>query len=94
MSKKFYVVCYDIKDNSRRTKVFKVMRNYGTRVQYSIFECILKEDTLDKMLRKVSSIIKEDEDSVRIYYLPESAKRFIKILGVGEVARDQKYFIV
>ncbi len=94
MDKKFYVVCYDIKDNSRRTKVFKIMRNFGTRVQFSVFECILEEKVLKKMLKKVLSIIKEDEDSIRIYYIPESVKQFIKILGVGEVSRDQKYFIV
>ncbi len=94
MAKKFYVVCYDIKDNSRRTKVFKIMRNYGTRVQYSVFECILEKEVLQRMLEKVSETIKKDEDSVRIYYIPYDSKKFIKIVGVGEVSRDQKYFIV
>ena len=94
MRKRFYVVCYDIKDDSRRMKVFKTMRNYGTRVQYSIFECILENDILDKMIDRISDIIKPDEDSIRVYYLPDEAKRFIKIIGVGEVVHEQKYFIV
>ncbi len=93
-NRKFYLVCYDIKDNKRRTNVFKKMRNYGTRVQFSVFECIIDEKMLEKMIKEMLEIINEDEDSIRIYNIPESYKKFIKILGVGEVVRDEKYFIV
>ena len=94
MSNKFYIVAYDIKDNQRRTKVFKIMRNFGTRVQFSVFECIISDEILKKMIEKIKAEIDQSEDSVRIYLIPKSAKKSIKIIGVGEVVRDQKYFIV
>lgn len=92
--KKFYLVTYDIKDDKRRIKVFKVMRNFGTRVQFSVFECILSEKILNKMIDKVKKVIDSSEDSIRIYYIPDSVKEKINIIGVGEVVRDQKYFVV
>ncbi len=94
MKKKFYVISYDIKDDKRRTRVFKIMRNFGTRVQFSVFECILSDEKMQELHDKIEKTIKTDEDSVRIYYIPESLKPKIKIIGVGEVVRDQNYFVV
>ncbi len=34
-----YLVCYDICDDKRLRKVFKVMRGFGDHLQYSVFEC-------------------------------------------------------
>ena len=34
----FVVVAYDIPDDRRRTRVAKVLEDYGDRVQYSVFE--------------------------------------------------------
>ena len=39
-----YLVCYDICDDKRLKKVFKVMRNYGDHLQYSVFECPVDRD--------------------------------------------------
>ena len=35
----FYVVSYDIVDDARRTRVHATLKDYGTPVQYSVFEC-------------------------------------------------------
>ena len=37
----FYLVTYDITDDQRRTKVAKILEDFGDRVQYSVFEMIL-----------------------------------------------------
>jgi CRISPR-associated protein Cas2 len=34
-----YLVCYDITDDRRLRKVFKLMRGFGDHLPYSIFEC-------------------------------------------------------
>ena len=94
MSKKFYVISYDIKDDKRRMRVFKLMRNFGTRVQFSVFECILSDEKTNELVKKIGEIIKTDEDSIRMYYIPDSLKSKIRIIGVGEVVRDQKFFVV
>ena len=36
-----YLVCYDIADDKRLRRVFKLCKNYGDHLQFSIFECDL-----------------------------------------------------
>lgn len=44
----FYLVSYDIPETRRRTKLAKILEDFGDRVQYSVFECILDEKLLGK----------------------------------------------
>lgn len=37
--KTLYVIVYDISNNKRRTKLHTALKNYGSPVQYSVFEC-------------------------------------------------------
>ena len=38
-----YVVSYDISSDRLRNKVARTLEGYGTRIQYSVFECKLSE---------------------------------------------------
>lgn len=37
------VVCYDISENKRRTRIHKILKSYGEWMQFSVFECDLTE---------------------------------------------------
>ena len=37
----FIVVSYDISHTKRRNRLHRALKNFGTRVQYSVFECVL-----------------------------------------------------
>jgi CRISPR-associated protein Cas2 len=89
----FYVVSYDIPDDRKRDRVSKTLLDFGTRVQYSVFECILDNKLLEKMTAKLSRII-SDEDSVRIYALCAKCEGVAKVLGKGEVTKDGNVFIL
>jgi CRISPR-associated protein Cas2 len=89
----FHVVSYDISDDKRRTAVAKTLLDYGSRVQYSTFECILDDELPEEMIKRLSRII-SDEDSVRIYVMCAKCERVITILGHGEVSEDEKVFII
>jgi len=43
--------------------------NYGTPVQYSVFECLVAEKELARLKKQVRRIIKPRLDHVRYYYL-------------------------
>jgi len=74
----FYIVSYDIPDDRKRTRVSKTMFDFGTRVQDSVFECIIKDDEhLEKMIEKLSKMVSE-EDSVRIYPLCAKCEKICK----------------
>ena len=41
-----YLVCYDITEDKRRDRVFKVCKNHGEHLQFSVFECDLNATEL------------------------------------------------
>ena len=43
-----FVVAYDISDNKTRKKVETCLRNYGIRVNFSVFECTVKQKNIKK----------------------------------------------
>ena len=87
-------VSYDIPDDKRRTKLAKTIKDFGDRVQYSVFECILEKDLLDKMANRIDKIIVEKEDSVRIYPLCGNCEREIRVIGKGEVTKNEDVYII
>jgi len=89
----FYIVSYDIPDDRKRAKVSKTLLNFGTRVQYSVFECILTDKLLEKMIVKLDKMV-TDEDSVRIYALCAKCEGVARVMGSGEVTKDENVFIL
>ncbi|HQU32622.1 MAG: CRISPR-associated endonuclease Cas2 [Planctomycetia bacterium] len=90
----FYIVSYDIPDTTRRTKLAKALEDFGDRVQYSVFECILDDDLLAKMMSRINKIIAEEFDRVRIYALCAKCEGVIKVLGQGKVTKNEDIYIV
>jgi CRISPR-associated protein Cas2 len=89
----FLVVSYDITSNHRRTKVMKTLEGYGTRVQYSVFECRLKPREIDEMRRKLKKLISDKEDSIRLYFISADDVRRIERLGDARSV-DERIFIL
>jgi CRISPR-associated protein Cas2 len=90
----FYVVSYDIADTPRRTKIAKILEDFGDRVQYSVFECLLEKELLGKMFDRLEKVVKDNEDSIRVYALCANCEKVIKVIGQGEVAKEEKYYIL
>ena len=53
----YVMVSYDIVDDKTRTKVMNFLKDYGTRVQYSVFECELSEEKFKEMKKGVEALI-------------------------------------
>lgn len=90
----FYVVSYDIPDTKRRTKLSKCLEDFGDRVQYSVFECILDNDLLKMMLVRINRIINVEEDKVRIYPLCANCESIIRVIGKGEISRIENLYVI
>lgn len=68
------LVTYDVstQDANGRTRLRKVAKecvNYGQRVQNSVFECVLDASQMLILKDKLCSLIDEEIDSLRFYYL-------------------------
>jgi CRISPR-associated protein Cas2 len=90
----FTIISYDVVEDKRRTKVLKLLKGYGTHVQYSVFECDLNKHQLDKVGRELRAIINLNTDSVRCYLLDAAAVERIQILGIGRVSSEPTYYLV
>lgn len=80
------LVTYDIPSDKRRKKICEIMKDYGTHVQYSVFECELTDKHLDIMKKRIKKIVKEKEDSFRIYYLTNKEPVVIE-LGTDRIEK-------
>ena len=89
-----HLVTYDIVNNRRRTRIAKCLKDFGSRVQFSVFECIMNSKIYGRMVSRVNTIIEKDTDSVRIYRLCSTCKKSIKIIGQGEVTADADHVIL
>jgi CRISPR-associated protein Cas2 len=88
MNKNFVLVVYDISDDKRRTRLHDVLLNYGTPVQYSVFECLLDSRELGKMKKAVRKVIRPRKDNLRIYYLCATCREKTETTGGAEVKQD------
>lgn len=81
----FVLVAYDIANRKRLYRVAKLMEDYGTRVQRSVFECRLDADELAGLLMRVKDIIKKREDKVQIYHICETCQDRFARYGQGSL---------
>ena len=65
----------------RLRKVAKQCQNYGQRVQYSVFECVVDPAQWTKFKNTLESIIDKKTDSLRYYYLGANYKRKVEHFG-------------
>jgi CRISPR-associated protein Cas2 len=77
----FILISYDIPDNKRRTKIAKILEDYGERVQYSVFECDLTAKQITKLLKELKEAMDDKEDSIRAYRLCAACVAQIKPMG-------------
>lgn len=77
MTTLFYLIIYDLPDtkpaNKRRTRLHKLLSGYGKWTQYSVFECFLTAVQFAKLQIQIETLIKPDEDSIRVYVLDAGA---------------------
>jgi CRISPR-associated protein Cas2 len=80
----FILISYDIPDNKRRTKIAKILEDYGDRVQYSVFECEISARHLKQLLKELGAGLNEAEDSLRVYRLCQNCVATIEVHGQGK----------
>lgn len=82
------IVAYDVrteeKEGQRRLRrVCQVCKNFGQRVQKSVFECQVNEIQYEQLKRGLLTTIKKEEDNLRIYRLTEPRERHVEEFGVS-----------
>ena len=92
-----YIVCYDIADQKRLRRVFKICKDFGQHLQFSVFECDLTVAEKLQFEDKLSGEIKREEDQVlfiRLGPAEQRGQREITAIGVPYINIDASCFVV
>ncbi len=94
----FVLISYDVstkdkKGAGRLRKVAKLCQDYGQRVQYSVFECIVDPGQWERLKYKLIDAINPEEDSLRFYYLGKNWRRRVEHVG-AKACIDQEGLLI
>ncbi len=80
-----YLVSYDISHPKRLRQVACTLESYGTRLQYSVFECPLDGLRLEKLKAELWGIIQHEADQVLFVSLgPAAGDASLVIEALGQ----------
>ena len=89
-----HLVCYDISDDNTRSLMADRLLDFGTRIQESVFECLLDDELYGRLLTEVEKVKLAKDDRMRIYRVCAKCVEAIKIYGPGEVTKDPEFYLV
>jgi CRISPR-associated protein Cas2 len=79
-----YLVTYDICDDARLRRVFRIMRGYGDHLQYSVFRCELTDMELIELKGRLSEAVHHWVDQVLFVQIgPVDGRGSTSITAVG-----------
>ncbi len=87
------IVSYDIEDDRTRTRLAKKLKDFGPRVQYSVFEGDVSPEELTRLRSLLNKVKLTKSDSIRLYQICAMCAGKITIWGQGEVTRDRDFYI-
>ena len=93
------LVSYDVSTTDpggprRLHRVAKLCQNYGQRVQYSVFECIVDPAQWAVLKQRLTDLIKQDLDSLRFYYLGSNWRRRVEHIGAKKTLDQEGPMVV
>lgn len=80
------VVTYDVKTEDRAgrkrlRRVAKTCEDYGQRVQFSVFECLVDPAQWIRLRSRLVDLINEEQDSLRFYFLGANWRKRLEHVG-------------
>jgi CRISPR-associated protein Cas2 len=95
----FVLVSYDVAMQDatgprRLRRVAKACKDYGQRVQYSVFECIVDPAQWVTLKDRLIHEIDQAQDSLRFYYLGSNWRRRVEHVGAKKTVDQEGPLIV
>lgn len=80
------LVTYDVetvseKGQKRLRKVASICKDYGQRVQNSVFECVVTEAQYIVLKNALKTVMDDKLDSIRFYHLNKNKNHCVETLG-------------
>jgi len=81
---RLYVVAYDISDQKRWRKVWKIMNGYGAWLQFSVFQCRLSRRRRVALQSALEAVIHHTQDHVMVIDIGPAATVAPKVTSLGK----------
>jgi len=93
------LVSYDVSTMDRAgrrrlRRVAKICKDYGQRVQFSVFECVVDPAQWTVLRQKLIKEINAEEDSLRFYFLGSNWRRRVEHVGSKEAVDPEGPLII
>ena len=80
------VATTELEGSRRLRRIAQACKDYGVRVQKSVFECRVGDKEWTKLRARLLDEMKLDQDSLRFYFLDEENVRKTEHHGIAEPA--------
>lgn len=82
------IVAYDVstdtaKGRKRLRRVAQACKDFGQRVQKSVFECQVDDMKYEELRRRLLREINDEEDNLRLYRLTEPRDQHVETYGLS-----------
>ncbi|MGL4209681.1 MAG: CRISPR-associated endonuclease Cas2 [Candidatus Adiutrix sp.] len=71
----------DLEGRRRLRKIAKLCQNWGQRVQYSVFECLVDPAQWAALRAKLLEVMNGNKDSLRFYFLGANWQKRVEHVG-------------
>jgi len=92
------LVSYDVASDEggarRLRRVARACKDYGQRVQYSVFECMVDPAQWTMLRQRLLTEIDEDLDSLRFYFLGAHWRKRVEHVGAKKAVDPQGPLII
>jgi CRISPR-associated protein Cas2 len=84
MDQRLYIVAYDISDQRRWRRIFRLMKGYGEWVQLSVFQCRLTPRQHAELIALLDGVINHDEDHIVLLDLGVADNVIPRVVSLGK----------
>lgn len=89
-----YLVAYDVSDDASRARLARLLAHYGVRVQYSVFECVLRPDELAHLVERSIEHLAPGSDRLGVYPQCEACTGKRSLHGRSSDILDRDYYVI
>ena len=84
MDERLYIVTYDIADDKRWRRVFRIMKGYGEWLQLSVFQCRLSARRHAELIELLAGAIHQRQDHVLVIDIGAADKVHPRVVSLGK----------
>lgn len=83
MDEHLYLVTYDIRDDKRWRRIWKIMNGYGEWLQLSVFQCRLSRKRHAQLVADLDETLNKSDDHILLMDLGPADSVTPKVISLG-----------